>query len=192
MIKVIGFNGSPRSDGNTFIAIQTIFAELEKENIKTDLIHIGEELIHGCKGCNICKKSKNRFCASDNDILNSCLEKMYESEGIIIGSPVYFGSVTPPVKALIERTGCCARAGGFLLKRKICTSVVAVRRQGAVDTLNQINNLFYVNQTIMPFSLYWNIGIGREKGEVKNDKEGMETFRVLGENMAWLLKKINY
>ena len=189
-MKVIGFNGSPRKDGNTSIAIKTVFQALEDEGIETEMMHIAEEPIYGCRACGTCKKTGDGFCIIDSDILNDCVKKMYESDGIIIGSPVYFGSVTPQVKSLIDRSGYCSRAGGFLLKRKVGAGVIAVRRQGAVGTLHQINNLFLINQAIIPCSIYWNMGIGREEGEIVNDKEGMDTFRILGENMAWLLKKI--
>lgn len=189
-MKVVGFNGSPRKDGNTSIAIKMVFEALEKEGIETELIHIAGDPVQGCDACGVCKKTKNGLCKIDSDILNDCQRKMYESEGIIIGSPVYFGSVTPQVKSLIDRSGYCARAGGNLLKRKIGAGVIAVRRQGAVETLHQINNLFLLNEVIIPGSIYWNMGIGREKGEILNDREGMDTFRNLGENMAWLLKKI--
>jgi len=189
-MKVIGFNGSPRKEGNTSIAIKTVFKALEDEGIETEMMHIAEKPVYGCRACGTCKKTGDGFCIIDSDILNDCVKKMYESDGIIIGSPVYFGSVTPQVKSLIDRSGYCSRAGGFLLKRKVCAGVIAVRRQGAVETLHQINNLFLINQAIIPCSIYWNMGIGREEGEILNDKEGMDTFRVLGENMAWLLKKI--
>ncbi len=190
-MKVVGFNGSPREKGNTSIAIQTVFDQLQKEGIETELIHIGENPAYGCTDCGICKKTKDGFCSIDSDGLNENLKKMYSAAGIIIGSPVYFGSVTPATKAFIDRVGYCVMAGGSKLKRKVCASVAAVRRQGAVDTLNQINNMFFLNQAIMPFSSYWNFGFGRGKGEIKGDDEGMKTFKVLGENMAWLLKKVN-
>ena len=190
-MKVVGFNGSPRRKGNTFIAIGKVFEVLEREGIETENIHIAGEPIQGCDACGACQKTKDGLCKIDTDIINRCLKKMYECEGIIIGSPVYFGSVTPQVKSLIDRCGYAARAGGNLLKRKVGAGVIAVRRQGAVETLHQINNLFLLNQVIIPGSTYWNMGIGREKGEILKDKEGMDTFRVLGENMAWLLKKIN-
>jgi len=190
-MKVIGFNGSPRKKGNTSIAIKTVFKVLEDEGIETEMVHIAKKPIYGCRACGACKKTGDGFCIIDSDILNECVKKMYESDGIIIGSPVYFGSVTPQVKSLIDRSGYCSRAGGFLLKRKVCAGVIAARRQGAVETLHQINNLFLLSQAIIPCSIYWNMGIGREEGEIINDKEGMETFRVLGENMAWLLKRIN-
>ncbi|MBN2073863.1 MAG: flavodoxin family protein [Actinobacteria bacterium] len=190
-MKVVGFNGSPRKDGNTSIAIKTVFEVLEKEGLETEIINIARDPIGGCDACGICKKVKDGFCKIDSDIINYCLKKMYECEGIIIGSPVYFGSVTPQVKALIDRSGYCSRAGGYMLKRKVCAGVIAVRRQGAVETLHQINNLFLINQAIIPGSIYWNMGIGREKGDILKDGEGMDTFRNLEENMAWLIKKIN-
>ncbi len=190
-MKVVGFNGSPRKDGNTYLAIKTVFEVLESQGIETELIHIAGEPVYGCNACGACKKTGDGLCIIDSDILNECQKKMYESQGIIIGSPVYFGSVTPQVKALIDRSGYCARAGGNLLKRKVGAGVIAVRRAGAVETLHQINNLFLLNQVIIPGSIYWNMGIGREKGEILDDEEGMDTFRNLGENMAWLIKKLN-
>jgi multimeric flavodoxin WrbA len=190
-MKVVGFNGSPRKDGNTYLAIKEVFKALEKEGIETELIQIAEKPLYGCRACGACKKTGDGICIIDSDILNDCQKKMYESEGIIIGSPVYFGSVTPQVKAFIDRSGYCARAGGYLLKRKVGAGVIAVRRAGAVETLHQINNLFLLNESIIPGSIYWNMGIGREKGEILDDKEGMDTFRNLGENMAWLIKRIN-
>ena len=189
-MKVVAFNGSPRKKGNTYIAIQTVFAELEKEGIETEIVQIGGSNIHGCNACGVCKKTADGFCAINGDILNKCLKKMYEADGIIIGSPVYFGSVTTETKALIDRAGLCARAGGYLLKRKVCVAVVVARRQGAVSVFNQINNLFILDQAIIPCSIYWNMGIGRNIGEVENDEEGMKTFKILGENMTWLLKKL--
>lgn len=189
-MKVVGFNGSPRENGNTSIAIKNVFSELEKEGIATELIQIGGKDIKGCNDCGKCKKTKSGFCAIESDIVNECLKKMYESNGIVIGSPVYFGSVTPETKAFIDRVGYCARGGDFLLKGKVCAAVVVLRRGGAVQAFNQINSLFYLNQAIIPCSIYWNMAVGREIGEIENDEEGMKTFKVLGQNMAWLLKKI--
>jgi len=190
-MKVVAFNGSPRKNGNTSIAIGAVLAELEKEGIKTEIVQVGGKDIKACNGCGKCKDTKDGFCVIDKDILNDCLKKMYEADGIIVGSPVYFGSVTPETKALIDRAGYCARAGGYLLKRKVCAGVAVARRQGAVSVVNQINNLFVLNQAILPSSIYWNMGIGKGIGEIRNDEEGMKTFKVLGENMAWLLQKLS-
>ena len=116
---------------------------------------------------------------------------MKEADGIIIGSPVYFSNITPDLKALIDRTGRIAKANDYLLKRKVGASVVAVRRAGALPTFNAMNIFFFVEQMIVPGSTYWNLGIGRDIGDVEKDEEGMRNMANLGQNMAWLLKKIN-
>ncbi len=190
-MKVVAFNGSPRRKGNTKILIDTLFSVLEKEGIETEMIQLGNKLVHGCTACGKCKKIQNGQCHIKNDHLNYCIEKMIEADGIIIGSPVYFADVTTEVKALIDVAGYVVRANGHLLKRKIGAGVVAVRRGGALPTYNTMNNFFLINQMIVPGSSYWNFAFGRNPGEVLNDEEGMQTMHDLGENMAWLLKKIN-
>ena len=189
-MNVVAFNGSPRKDGNTSILINTVFSQLEKEGIKTQKIDLANMDLRGCLACYQCFQKKYQTCSNKKDGLNDCIKKMLQADGIIIGSPVYFGSITPQAKALVDRAGYCARAGGFLLKRKVCAGIAVARRQGCVNAINQINNLLMLNQAIMPFSSYWNMGIGREKGDILKDSEGMETFKTLGEKMAWLLKSI--
>ena len=189
-MKVLAINGSPRKEGNTMAGIKIVLEELEKQGIETEIFQLGGNLVRGCTACYKCFETKDGFCSTRDDIINQCLVKMYKSDGIIIGSPVYFGSVTTEVKALIDRGGLCARAGGYLLKRKVGASVIAVRRQGATNVYDQINYLYALNQVIIPTSIYWNMGMGRNPGEILNDKEGIETFKILGENMAWLMKKL--
>lgn len=189
-MKVVAFNGSPRREGNTKILIDTVFTELRKEGIETEMIQLGNKLVHGCTACGKCKEIQNGKCHIKNDHLNYCIEKMIEADGIIIGSPVYFADVTTEVKALIDIAGYVTRANGHLLKRKVGAAVIAVRRGGALHAFESINNLFLINQMIVPGSSYWNFAIGREPGDVLNDAEGMQTMKTLGENMAWLLKKI--
>ena len=190
-MKVLAINGSPRKEGNTKAGIKIVLAELEKEGIETEIFQLGGNLVRGCTACYKCFETKDGFCATKDDVMNECISKMYKADGIIIGSPVYFGSVTTEVKALIDRGGLCARAGNYLLKRKVGTSVIAVRRQGAVNVYDQINYLYALNQMIIPSTIYWNMGMGRNPGEILNDKEGIDTFRILGENMAWLMKKMH-
>jgi len=115
---------------------------------------------------------------------------MLASDGIIIGSPTYFAALTPETKALIDRCGMVSRANGDMFKRKAGAAVVAVRRAGAIHVFDSINHFFTIGQMIIPGSSYWNIGIGRNVGDVEQDEEGVDTMKVLGENMAWLLKKI--
>lgn len=190
-MKVVAFNGSARKDGNTAILINCVFEELEKEGIETEMVQLAGKKIRGCRACRMCVKNQDRQCAIKNDIVNECIEKMINADGIILGSPVYFSNVTTELKALIDRAGVVCKANGDILKHKIGAAVVAVRRAGAIHVFNSINHFFFIEQMIVPGSSYWNIGIGREKGEVEDDKEGIETMKVLGQNMAWLLKKIN-
>lgn len=189
-MKVVAFNGSPRRKGNTEILIGEIFKILNAEGIETEMIQLGNKPVHGCTACGQCKEIQNSKCHIKNDHLNYCIEKMIEADGIIIGSPVYFADVTPEVKALIDVAGYVTRANGHLLKRKVGAGVIAVRRGGALHAFETINNFFLISQMIVPGSSYWNFAIGRDPGDVLNDAEGMQTIKALGENMAWLLKKI--
>jgi len=189
-MKVVAFNGSARKDGNTSILIRYVFQELEKERIETELIQLAGSRIHGCTACMKCFANKDRRCSVKNDILNDCIEKMVGADGIILGSPTYFANVSTEMKALIDRAGMVSRANNDMLARKVGAAVVAVRRAGSIHVFNSINHFFFIGQMIVPGSSYWNLGIGREKGEVEKDEEGIQTMLNLGRNMAWLLKKL--
>ncbi|MCJ7812818.1 flavodoxin family protein [bacterium] len=189
-MKVVAINGSARKDGNTAILINAVFEELVKEKIDTELIQLAGKAIHGCKGCRQCFANKNRRCSVEDDDFNSIFEKMIDADGIILGSPTYFADVTSEMKALIDRAGFVGFANNHLFKRKIGAAVVAVRRAGAIHVFDTINHFFLISEMIIPGSSYWNIGIGREIGDVESDEEGLQTMRTLGQNMAWLMKKI--
>jgi multimeric flavodoxin WrbA len=189
-MKVIAFNGSPRKDGNTAILISYVFGELQKEGIETELFQLAGRKIRGCVACYKCFQNADQRCSVRDDILNECIERMIEGEGIIFGSPTYFTDVSPEMKALIDRSGLVAKANGDMLKRKIGAAVVAVRRAGSVHVFDTLNHFFFISQMIVPGSNYWNMGFGLEKGEVEKDEEGILTMKVLGENMAWLLRKM--
>jgi len=188
-MKVVAFNGSGRKDGNTALLVGHVFEELEKEGIETELVQLAGKKIHGCIVCHKCFKNKDGRCAVDNDIANECIGKMAEADGIILASPTYFANVSTEIKALIDRAGFVALANGAMLRRKAGAAVVAVRRGGAIHAFNAINHFFFINQMVVPGSCYWNFGIGLHPGEVENDEEGLKTMKILGENMAWLLKK---
>jgi multimeric flavodoxin WrbA len=191
-MKVVAFNGSPRKKGNTAMLINTVFEKLQKEEIETEFLQLGGKDIRGCIGCMKCFETQDNKCVSrKDDILNDYFQKMISADGIIIGSPTYFSNVSTEVKALIDRAGLLSIANGYSLKRKVGAAVVAVRRAGATDVFDAINKFFFINQVIVPGSVYWNLGIGLNKEEVKNDDEGMNTMKVLGENMAWLLQRIS-
>jgi multimeric flavodoxin WrbA len=188
-MKVTAFNGSPRADGNTSIMLRRALDALEKEGVETELVQLGGRKLRGCAACYGCFRNKDRRCAVD-DGMNEFIAKMAESDGIIIGSPTYFADVTAEVKALIDRAGLVSLTNGRMLRRKAGAAVVAVRRAGSVHVFDSINHFFLINEMIVPGSVYWNMGIGREKGDVEGDEEGMTTMQALGENMAWLLKKL--
>jgi multimeric flavodoxin WrbA len=189
-MKVVAFNGSPRKNGNTASLIRHVLAELEKEGIETETVQIGGKSIHGCTACMKCFENKDKKCAIDNDIVNDCIEKMVEADGIILASPTYFADLTPEIKALIDRAGLVARADGGLFKRKVGAAVVAVRRAGSIHVFDSINHFFTATQMIIPGSTGWNVGMGLAEGDVEKDEEGIRTIQILGQNMAWLLKKL--
>jgi multimeric flavodoxin WrbA len=189
-MKVVAFNGSARKDGNTAILIRHVFQELETEGIETELVQLSGSKIHGCIACMKCFKNKDQRCSVKDDITNDCIVKMLDADGIILGSPTYFANVSTEMKALIDRAGMVSRANGDMLARKVGAAVVAVRRAGAIHVFNSINHFFFIGQMIVPGSSYWNLGMGRQKGEVESDEEGIQTMKVLGINMAWLLKKL--
>jgi len=189
-MKVVAFNGSPRPDGNTSILLNHVLQPLQAEGIQTEVVQLGGSNIHGCRACYGCSKTKNGRCNMDDDVANGCIARMVEADGIILGSPTYFADVTPETKALIDRAGFVTRWSGDLLKRKVGAAVIAVRRAGELHGFDSINHFFLISQMLVPGSSYWNVGIGRDKGDVNKDEEGLMTMRVLGENMAWLLKKV--
>ncbi len=189
-MKVVAFNGSARREGNTKILLETVLGEIRKEGIETELISLSGKNVAGCIACFKCFERKNRRCAVENDEMNYFIEKMLEADGILLGSPTYFADLTANMKALIERAGMVARANSDMFRRKVGAGVVAVRRAGSVHVFNSMNYFFLIGQMIVPGSSYWNLGIGRQPGEVADDSEGMQTMVNLGRNMAWLLKKI--
>ena len=191
MLKITAFNGSARKDGNTAILLKTALAELAAKGFETELVQLAGKPLRGCTACGGCFKTKDKRCVLPDDGLNGYVEKMDASAGILIGSPTYFADVSAETKALIDRAGFVSIANGGLFKRKAGAAVIAVRRGGAIHAFDTINHFFTISQMIIPGSSYWNVGIGREAGEVENDKEGMGTMKTLGENMAWLLTKLH-
>ncbi len=187
---VVAFNGSPRRNGNTATMLKLALAELEAAGVRTELVQLGGLHLRGCRACFGCAARKDGRCAVRDDELNSLLERMLDADGIIIGTPTYFADVSTEVKALIDRAGLVARVNGNLFKRKLGAAVVAVRRGGSIHAFDTINHLFLISEMIVVGSNYWNLGIGREPGEVVEDAEGVDTMQTLGRNMAWLLERV--
>jgi multimeric flavodoxin WrbA len=190
-MKVVAFNGSARKDGNTSILVNTVFNELKKEGITTELVSLAGKKIHGCTACGKCFENQDKRCAVKGDVANDCIEKMIEADGIILASPTYFADISPEMKALIDRSGFVAKANQDMFRRKVGAGIIAVRRGGAIHAFDTLNHFFFINQMIVPGSSYWNIGIGLAPGDVNNDDEGIMTMMTLGVNLAWLMKKIH-
>ena len=186
-MKVVGFNGSPRKDGNTGIFIRKVFLELEKEGIETELVQLSHKKLHGCIACYKCLEKKDRRCAVNDDAANEYIEKITQAQGVVLGSPVYFMDVTPEMKALIDRAGFVSRSNGGIYKNKVGALVAAVRRAGAMHSLDTMSHFFLSMDMIIVGRA---IGIGRDKGDVEKDDEGMMLVNALGQRMGWLLKKL--
>ena len=186
-MKVVGFNGSPRKDGNTGILIRKVFHELEKEGIETELVQLSHKTIHGCIACYKCLDNKDQRCAVNDDAVNEYIEKITHAQGVVLGSPVYFMDVTPEMKALIDRVGFVSRSNGGMFRNKVGSLVAAARRTGAMHTLDTMSHFFLSMEMIIVGRA---IGFGRDKGDVEKDEEGLMLVNALGQRMAWLLKKI--
>lgn len=191
-MKVIGFNGSPRKNGNTSCSLNTVFAELENAGIETEMIYVGKEKIQGCKACYTCVKKQNEKCAIDDDPVNEWIQKMKLADGLLLGSPVHFSGVAGTMKSFLDRAFFVSSANRGLFRHKVGASVAAVRRSGGLPTVNTLNHYITYSEMIMPTSNYWNVAHGANPGEMEQDGEGKQIMEVLGRNMAWIMKTMEY
>ena len=188
-MKVLAINGSARLNGNTAIMLNTALAELAGAGFETELVQLGPKGLQGCIACYKCFENKDKTCAV-KDEMNDYIVKMLAADGILLGSPTYFGDVTTNIKSVMDRAGMVSRANDDMFRRKVGAAVVTARRGGAIHTFDTLNHFFFIGQMIVPGSSYWNMGYGREPGQVNSDDEAMVTMRTLGRNMAWLLEKL--
>lgn len=186
ILKALAINGSPRPGGNTEIMLRKVLEPLEGAGWSTEVLRIGGKRVWGCHACMMCVERRNGRCVIEEDVVNEYLEKMYEADAIILGSPTYFADVTAELKALIDRAGFVALANGGALSGKIGAAVVASRRGGASHVFDTINHMFLISSMIVPGSIYWNLGVGCVQGEVLNDEEAMRNMNHLGQTIAWL------
>ena len=183
-MKVLLINGSPNAKGCTFTALSEVEKELNKEGIETEIIHVGHKDIRGCIGCRLCKKTGH--CVFD-DIVGEVQEKFAEADGIVIGSPVYYSGPNGTLISFLDRmfySSTCDK------RMKVGAAVVSCRRGGNTATFDVLNKYFTINQMPIVSSQYWNMVHGNNAEEVKQDKEGLQTMRTLGKNMAFLIKAI--
>jgi len=188
MTKVIAINGSPRRNGNTSILMRHIVEELRKVGITTEEVNLGGCVARGCTACRKCRDNQDGHCVFDDDIVNSCIDKMVEADGIILGSPVYFLDVTAEMKGFIDRAGFVAMVNRDLFQRKVGVAVTVMRRAGATAALNTMINFMAYSGMIIPGKPV--VGLGREIGAVTRDEEGIGRAHDTGKNMAWLLNAL--
>jgi multimeric flavodoxin WrbA len=191
-MKVVAISSSPRRDGNTAILLRHVLAELDGAGIETELVQLAGKSLSGCTGCLKCATALDNHCHGvKDDGVNACIDKMLAADGILLGTPVFFGDANATMRALIERSGYATRKNGNPLARKVGAAVIAVRRGGAMHAFDSVNHFFQIAAMVVVGSSYWNFGIGGEAGAVESDAEGLLTMHNLGINMAWVLGKLN-
>lgn len=187
-MKVLAFNGSPRGDGNTYQAIEIVANELREEGIEVEILNVGNKNIRGCMACFKCKETGK--CVIKDDIVNEYVEKMKDADGIILGSPVYYSGIAGTMKSFLDRAFLVNGANGNYLRHKVGTSISVVRRTGGMPTLDNMDRYIQYSEMFVPTGNYWNVLHGANKGEILQDGEGTQIGRVLGKNMAWLMKAV--
>ena len=186
-MKVLLINGSPKVNGCTYTALCEVAKELEKENIETEIFHVGKTPIRGCMACGGCSKDASGKCVFNDDTVNIALEKAKEADGFIFGSPVHYAGASGQITSFLDRFFYAG--DGFQYKPG--AAIVSCRRGGSTAAFEQLNKYFTISNMPIVSSQYWNMVHGNTPEEVKQDLEGMQTMRTLGKNMAWLLKSIN-
>jgi multimeric flavodoxin WrbA len=190
MMYALAVNGSPRKGGNTEYLLNEVLGELTAAGWDTELVKVGGTAIRGCLACGKCFENKDNECITKTDKFNDFFLKMLKADAVILGSPTYFAAVSADLKALIERAGYVAYANGHAFSGKIGAAVVAVRRGGATHAYDTINHMFQMSRMIIPCSTYWNMGIGHDKEDVREDEEGLANMRHLGKSIDWLGRAI--
>ena len=185
-MKVTAFNGSPRKGGNCEIALNYIGEELKKEGIEFEIVQVGNQMVRGCLACYKCLETGSGHCIQKDEV-NEWIDKMVQSDGILLASPVYYGGIAGTMKCFVDRAFLAA---GNKLHHKVGAAIVTARRSGALETFQQLNAYLNTMEMIIPTADYWNNIHGLNIGEVKEDIEGIEVMQKLGRNMAWIMKVI--
>lgn len=182
-MHVLLINGSPHEKGCTYTALSEVAAQLEKRGVSTEIFWIGNQPIRGCIDCKSCWGKG--ACVFNDDSVNQCIQKIIAADGVVVGSPVYFGGIAGSLKCLLDRVFYDAKRLFFY---KPAAAVVTCRRGGAASTFDAINKYFMISSMPVVSSQYWNSVHGDKPEEVLADKEGMQTLRLVADNMAWMLK----
>lgn len=190
-MKVLALNGSPRKKGNTYQALKVVEEQLQENGIEMEIIQVGSQDIIGCKACGICRKNKDEKCVLEGDFVNEAFQKMKEADGFLLGSPVYFADINGTMKSFLDRTFYMAGSNGGTFRHKVGASIVALRRTGGMPAFQALNHYLQFAEMFMPSANYWNVVHGAAAGDVLADEEGIQLARILGKNMAFLMKAVN-
>jgi multimeric flavodoxin WrbA len=192
-MKVLAINGSPKADGNTAQALTVLLQEVKEQGIETELVTIGNKMIHGCIGCGKCREAKNGKCvAFPNDVVNELVPKLAEADGIVLGSPTYYSGINGTMKSFLDRAFFVANTSGGLLRLKIGTAVAVLRRGGGTAAFDELNKYFQISEITVASSCYWTAVHGHVPGEINQDLEGLRVLKTAGRNLAYLLKLTEY
>jgi len=187
MMKVLLINGSPREHGNTFTALSEVARTLNEEGVETEIISIGKDAVQGCIACGWCGREGK--CTYRDALYQRVMHVVKDGiDGLVVGSPVYYGGPNGSLCALLDRVFYSLGAD---LKFKPGASVVVCRRGGASAAFDRLNKYFTMMNMPLVSSQYWNMAYGQTPGQVSRDEEGMQTMRTLGRNMAWMIKRLN-
>ena len=189
-MKVLAINGSPHKNGNTAYAINVVAAELAKEGIETEVVTIGNKLVHGCLGCGRCYREKDEKCVFEDDIVNEMFQKIKDVDGLILGSPIHYAGMGGVMSTFLDRLFYVNGANGNLLRHKVGVAIGAVRRSGGIPAVNQLSKYLEYSEMVIPTSNYWNVIHGLMPGDAEKDGEGNQIMRILGKNMGWLMNVI--
>lgn len=187
-MKVLAISGSPRPHGNTRYLLELALGVVREQGLETELLSLHDKQILPCTACLQCAEDKNS-CILTDDFM-PIYDRMSQADALLLGSPVYFGSASPNIMALLDRAGYVARLGNNVFYRKVGAPVVVARRAGVNFTYAQLMFFLSIMGMIVPGASYWPIAYGHKPGEVAQDDEGLRTIAHLAENLAWLVKKL--
>jgi multimeric flavodoxin WrbA len=187
-MRITAINGSPNKEGNTWHALKVMESVFNKDKIEFEIIHIGNKSVRGCTACGKCREKRDEKCTITNDPVNEAIQKMKNSDGIIIAAPVFYSGIPGTMKSFLDRAFYVAGSNGGLFRHKIGSAFVTLRRTGGSATLDSMYHYLAYSEMLVATSNYWNVIHGRLPGEVIRDDEGMQIIEVLANNMTWLLK----
>ena len=188
-MHAVAISGSPRKSGNTETLLQRCLDGLRAKGITGDLISLRDKTVKGCRACAMCSRNRDKQCNTKDDDFHPIFAAMQKADIIVVGSPVYFGSATPEMMALLDRAGYVSRANGHLFSRKLGGPIAVARRAGHNFTYAQLMFWFTINDMIVPGSTYWNVGLAAQPGKIAEDEECLRTIDRFAENLAWLAEK---